>query len=113
MDADRLASLIRYVRPAEPEDEDTVATLTELYNAAVGYLAGAGVVRGTANAARFDLCANAMVLHWHELRGMALVGTTINQIPEGARIMLNQLKFDAIAPVSNLDTGEETTEGTT
>ena len=63
---ERQAQLLAYCKLTELADDPEVqALIPVLYDAAVGYMAGAGVTvseSDTARAALYDLCVNAMVL---------------------------------------------------
>ena len=105
MTEERRASLLAYCRIEEPTEEELL-TLETLYEAAVGYLEGAGVSlppEGTARRAQYDLCVNFMVLRDFDLRDAEVSGT-IQENPAFRRL-ITQLKLTE--PVSNLDTGGE------
>lgn len=105
MTEERLASLLAYCRIEEPTEEELL-TLETLYEAAVGYLEGAGVSlppEGTARRAQYDLCVNFMVLRDFDLRDAEVSGTI--QDNPAFRRLITQLKLTE--PVSNLDTGGE------
>lgn len=96
------AALMAYCRidDLEPGDEDLLAGM---YDAAVNYMADAGVSEppdGTKRRAQYDLCIKAMVLSDWDSRGAASAGT-IYENPAFRR-RLNQLK--RTEPVSDLDT---------
>jgi hypothetical protein len=119
----RRASLLAYCKLTELADDPEVGLLIEgLYEAAVGYLAGAGVsepAEGTPRRAQFDLLVNYLVLDGYSQRELSVQGPTASENPV-FRWILNQLKLtegmvsslDAggEADVSNLDTGQEVTE---
>lgn len=92
---ERRAGLLAYCRLTELADDPEVAALIPaLYDAAVGYMANAGVSvpeSGTARAAQYDLCVNAMVLDGWEHREMSVIGATVTENPE-LRRRINQLK---------------------
>lgn len=105
MTEERRASLLAYCRIEEPTEEELL-TLETLYEAAVGYLEGAGVSlppEGTARRAQYDLCVNFMVLRDFDLRDAEVSGTI--QDNPAFRRLITQLKLTE--PVSNLDTGGE------
>ena len=102
---ERRKSLLAYCRIEQPTEEELL-TLEGLYDAAVGYLEGAGVAEpqaGTARRAQYDLCVNAMVLRDFDLRDAQVAGTV--QDNPAFRRLINQLKLTE--PVSNPDTVEE------
>lgn len=103
---DRRARLLAYCRIEEPTDEELL-TLEGLYDAAVGYLEGAGIsppASGTPRAAQYDLCVNYLVLDGYDRRDVTITGTIVADNPAFRRL-INQLKLTE--PVSNLDTSEE------
>ena len=105
MTEERLAGLLAYCRIEETTEEELL-TLETLYEAAVGYLEGAGVSlppEGTARRAQYDLCVNFMVLRDFDLRDAEVSGTL--QDNPAFRRLITQLKLTE--PVSNLDTGGE------
>ena len=81
--------------------------LFHLYDAAVGYMAQAGVrepPENTPRRAQYDLCVNYLVLDSWDRRDVSFVGTSFTE--NGAfRRLLNQLKMTE-PDVSNLDTSE-------
>ncbi len=88
-----MASLLAYCKLTELADDPEVqALIPMLYDAAVGYLANAGVSPpspGTPRAAQYDLCVNYLVLSWWDHRD-ALDGTARENMM--FRLTLNQLK---------------------
>lgn len=99
---ERRAGLLAYCRIEEPTSEE-LRTLETLYDAAVGYLEGAGISQpapGTPRAAQYDLAVNFMVLRDFELRDAEVTGTI--QDNPAFRRLLTQLKLTE--PVSNSDT---------
>lgn len=93
MDEARRASLLAYCKLAELADDPEVeALLPALYDAAVGYMANAGVSQpeaGTPRAAQYDLCVNYLVSNaWdhREVTGSAADNPVF-------RRLLNQLKL--------------------
>lgn len=90
-----MASLLAYCKLAELADDPEVQTLIPvLYEAAVGYMEGAGVNVSnldTKQLAQYDLCVNCLVLSGYEQRDMSIVGTTLVDNPV-FRLTLNQLK---------------------
>lgn len=103
---ERRARLLAYCRITEPTDEELL-TLEGLYDAAVGYLEGAGIsppASGTPRAAQYDLCVNYLVLDGYDRRDVTITGTIVADNPAFRRL-INQLKLTE--PVSNLDTSEE------
>lgn len=103
---ERKAALLAYCKLTEMADDPEVeALIPAFYEAAVGYMNGAGVTEpqeGTARRAQYDLCVNAMVLDSWEHRDLK---EPASQVSENVvfRRMLNQLK---LTEVSNLDTEE-------
>lgn len=103
---ERLEELLAYCKLTELADDPEVQMLIPaFYEAAVGYMDGAGVTEpkeGTARRAQYDLCVNAMVLDSWEHRDLK---EPASQVSENVvfRRMLNQLK---LTEVSNLDTEE-------
>ena len=93
MTEERRASLLAYCRIEEPTEEELL-TLETLYEAAVGYLEGAGVSlppEGTARRAQYDLCVNFMVLRDFDLRDAEVSGTI--QDNPAFRRLITQLKL--------------------
>ena len=93
---ERLASLLAYCKLTELADDPEVAALIPtLYDAAVGYMANAGVAApesGTTRAAQFDLCVNYLVLDAWERREVSMVATVAADNPAFRRL-INQLKL--------------------
>lgn len=91
-----MASLLAYCKLTELADDPEVQTLIPmLYDAAVGYLANAGVSPpspGTPRAAQYDLCVNYLVLDGYERRETAMVATVVADNPAFRRLV-NQLKL--------------------
>lgn len=96
MDEKRKAELLAYCKLTELADDPEVQLLIPaLYDAAVGYMANAGVSppeAGTARAAQYDLCVNYLVLDMWERRETAVVATVVADNPAFRR-MINQLKL--------------------
>ncbi len=92
----RLMSLLAYCKLTELADDPEVeALIPALYEAAAGYLAGAGVSPpppGTARAAQYDLCVNALVLDGWDHRDVAVTGAAVSDNPVFRRT-LDQLKL--------------------
>lgn len=89
----RRAGLLAYCRIEEPTEEELL-TLETLYDAAVGYLEGAGISQpapGTPRAAQYDLCVNFMVLRDFDLRDAQVTGTI--QDNPAFRRLITQLKL--------------------
>lgn len=79
--------------------------LFHLYDAAVGYMAQAGVgepPEDTPRKAQYDLCVNYLVLDSWDRRDASFVGAASSENPAFRRL-LNQLKLTE-PDVSNLDT---------
>lgn len=90
----RRASLLAYCRVEDPTEEELL-TLEGLYDAAVGYLAQAGVAEpeaGTLRRAQYDLAVNSMVLRDFDLRDATITGTIVNDNPAFRRL-ITQLKL--------------------
>lgn len=99
---ERRAALLAYCRIEEPTQGE-LATLEGLYDAAVGYLEGAGVAEppeGTTRRAQYDLAVNFMVLRDFDLRDAEVTGTI--QDNPAFRRLVTQLKLTE--PVSQSDT---------
>lgn len=96
---ERKAALLAYCKLTELADDPEVAALIPaFYEAAVGYMDGAGVTEpqeGTARRAQYDLCVNAMVLDSWEHRDLK---EPANQVSENVafRRTLNQLKLTEV-----------------
>lgn len=92
----RRAALLAYCKLTELADDPEVeALLPALYEAAVGYLAGAGVAPpppDTPRAAQYDLAVNYLVLDGWERREASLAGTAVADNPAFRRL-INQLKL--------------------
>lgn len=91
-----MASLLSYCHLTELADDPEVqALIPALYDAAVGYMANAGVAvpdSGTARAAQYDLCVNYLVLDAWERREVSMVATVVADNP-AFRQLINQLKL--------------------
>lgn len=91
---ERKAALLAYCRIEEPTAEELL-TLETLYDAAVGYLEGAGISlppEGTPRRAQYDLVVNFMVLRDFDLRDATITGTVVTDNPAVQRI-ITQLKL--------------------
>lgn len=100
---ERRARLLAYCRIEAPTDEELL-TLEGLYDAAVGYMEGAGIsppASGTPRCAQYDLCVNYLVLDGYDRRDVTITGTIVADNPAFRRL-INQLKLTE--PVSDLDT---------
>lgn len=89
----RRESLLAYCKIVEPTEEELI-TLEGLYEAAVGYMEGAGISlppEGTPRRAQYDLAVNFMVLRDFDLRDAEVQGTV--QDNPAFRRLLNQLKL--------------------
>ena len=97
---ERKTALLAYCKLTELADDPEVQVLIPaFYEAAVGYMEGAGVTEpqeGTARRAQYDLCVNAMVLDSWDHRDMK---EPVSQVAENVafRRMLNQLKLTAFS----------------
>lgn len=93
---ERKASLLAYCKLTELADDPEVQRLIPmLYDAAVGYMEGAGVNvpnSGTTRAAQYDLCINALVLDGWERREVSMTGVSLVENPAFRR-QVNQLKL--------------------
>ncbi len=103
LDAIREITLKAYCRIDElsPEEEEL---LSALYDAAVGYMSGAGVREPpeyTPRRNQYDLCVNYLVLDSWDRRDASLAGAAAEN--PSFRRLLNQLKLTE-PDVSNLDT---------
>lgn len=90
---ERLAGLLAYCRIEEPTEEELL-TLETLYDAAVGYLDGAGISlppEDTPRRAQYDLAVNFMVLRDFDLRDAEVTGTI--QDNPAFRRLITQLKL--------------------
>ena len=96
---ERKAALLAYCKLTELADDPEVEVLIPaFYEAAVGYMDGAGVTEpqeGTARRAQYDLCVNAMVLDSWEHRDLK---EPASQVSENVafRHTLNQLKLTEV-----------------
>ena len=93
---ERKASLLAYCKLTELADDPEVQMLIPiLYDAAVGYMANAGVSvpeAGTPRAAQYDLCVNYLVLDAWDRRETSMVATVVADNPM-FRNRVNQLKW--------------------
>lgn len=99
----RKSQLMAYCRI----DEDPDGLLPVMYDAAVAYMAEAGVTEPTENSPRrasYDLCINALVLTDWDARGAQVLGSSLIDNPAFQR-RKNQLKLTE--PVSNSDIASE------
>lgn len=101
---ERKASLLAYCKLTElADDQEVQALIPTLYEAAVGYMEGAGVAvpkPGTARAALYDLVVDAMVLDGWERRETTITGATVTDNPVFRR-RINQLKLAAgVSPIT-------------
>ena len=90
---DRRDGLLAYCRIEEPTPEELL-TLETLYDAAVGYMEGAGITQppeGTTRRAQYDLCVNFMVLRDFDLRDAEVTGAI--QDNPAFRRLITQLKL--------------------
>ena len=104
---ERRAALLAYCKLTElADDPEVAAVIPVLYDAAVGYMDGAGVsppATGTARAAQYDLVVNAMVLDAWDRRDMTETSGQVTENPAFRRV-LNQLKLTE-GMVSDSDIG--------
>lgn len=108
---ERREALLAYCRLTELKDDPEVqAVIPVLYEAAVSYMTQAGISppeAGTARAAQYDLCVNAMVLDAWDHRDLKEPGAMATE-NFAFRRMLVQLKLtDPWMGVSDSDTGQE------
>lgn len=93
---ERRAGLLAYCKLTElAEDPEVELLIPVLYDAAVGYLASAGVAPpepGSPKAAQYDLCVNYLVLDAWERRESSMVATVVADNPAFRRL-INQLKW--------------------
>lgn len=105
---ERKVSLLAYCKLLDMADDPEVQILIPIfYDAAVDYLADAGVSEpenGTTRRGKYELCVNRMVLDAWDRRDTTVTGTIVTENPVFRR-MLNQLKLTE--PVSTTDTGSE------
>lgn len=87
-----LSEVKAYLRVDTNEDDGLIQTLMD---AAEEYLAGAGIVEGAGNRARYALAVKGLCLHWYDFRGDAAVGTAV-ELPTGLRAVINQLKLEGL-----------------
>jgi len=100
---ERKAGLLAYCRIDQLEEWEE-QLLQTLYDAAAGYMAGAGIAEppaGTDRRGQYDLCVNYLVLDGYDRRERTVSGTVTDN-PAFRRLM-NQLKLTE--PVPNLGTG--------
>lgn len=106
---ERRTALLAYCKLTELKDDPEVQALIPMFfDAAVGYLADAGVAEpagGGSRRARYDLAVNAIVLDSWEHRDLKEAGASVS-VNAAFRWLINQLKLTEPA-VSNLDTGQE------
>ena len=106
---ERRTALLAYCKLTELKDDPEVQALIPVfYDAAVGYLADAGVAEpagGGSRRARYDLAVNAIVLDSWEHRDLKETGASVS-VNAAFRWLINQLKLTEPA-VSNSDTGQE------
>lgn len=94
----RLEELLAYCKLTELADDPEVeALIPAFYEAAVGYMEGAGITEPAADTARrcqYDLCVNAMVLDAYDRRGAQTEGS-VGDNPM-LRRMITQLKLTEV-----------------
>ena len=96
---ERKAALMAYCR-IDVMEEGEAGLLEGFYDAAVAYLAQAGINEpdeGTPRRAQYDLTVDAMVLDMYDRRGCQSVGSAIQENPAFRR-MLTQLKLTEPVP---------------
>lgn len=80
---ERRKTLLAYCRIDVAEDGEA-ALIQTLYDAAVAYMAGAGVKApepGTDRRAQYDLCVNALVLDSYDRRDKTITGSIVAHNP--------------------------------
>ncbi len=92
----RQSALLSYCKLEElSEDPEVAALIPIFYDAAVGYLEGAGITPpplGTTRAAQYDLCINYLVLDMWDRREATITGTIVNDNPVFRRL-ITQMKL--------------------
>lgn len=95
---ERKAALLAYCKLTElANDPEVEALIPAFYEAAVGYMEGAGITEPAADTARrcqYDLCVNAMVLDAYDRRGAQTEGS-VGDNPM-LRRMITQLKLTEV-----------------
>lgn len=105
---ERRAEILAYCRIDAPLEPGEQAMVDGFYDAAVDYLADAGVsepAAGTSRRSKYDLCVNYLVLDSYQRRDVSITGTIVAENPAFRRL-LNQLKLTE--PVPDLGTGTGT-----
>lgn len=96
---ERRASLLAYCKLTEfSEDPEVESLIPQMYGAAVGYMAQAGIAEpaeGTARRAQYDLCINHLVLDSWDRREITISGNPSDN--PAFRRTLNQLKLTKAA----------------
>lgn len=85
MDEEKLARLKQYMRVYHDEDDEVIV---QLWGAAVGYLAGAGIADNGSEL--YWLAAAGLTLHWYD--GAPAVTGSGENLSLGLRHIINQLK---------------------
>ena len=95
---ERKAALLAYCKLTElANDPEVEALIPAFYEAAVGYMEGAGITEPAADTARraqYDLCVNAMVLDAYDRRGAQTEGSAGDN--PMLRRMITQLKLTEV-----------------
>ena len=95
---ERKAELLAYCKLTElANDPEVEALIPAFYEAAVGYMEGAGITEPAADTARraqYDLCVNAMVLDAYDRRGAQTEGSAGDN--PMLRRMITQLKLTEV-----------------
>ncbi len=93
----RMEALLAYCKLTELADDPEVSALIPaLYDAAVGYMEGAGVAPpepGTPRAAQYDLCVNYLVANAWDHRDATAAAAAVADNPVFRRLMV-QLKLN-------------------
>lgn len=101
---ERLAQLMAYCR-IDVLAEGELALLETFFNAAVGYLDGAGVAapaEGTARRGQYDLCVNYLVLDYYDHRDIPATNAAAAENP-AFRHLINQLKLTDVPETGTSD----------
>ncbi len=93
-----LNEIKRYIHADDLQDSAAQALedadIQALWDAAKGFLTGAGVGAGHAGTPRYNLAVKALVLHWYDNRGDIITGTIVSDIPMGLEALITQLQWN-------------------
>lgn len=95
VDPERVLAYMRFIDPGDAERSEALM----IQEAAEKYLAGAGVepAKGIkATDKRYVLAVCALTLHWYDHRELVSDLNNPTVIPMGARVLIDQLKADAL-----------------